>query len=204
MLGAAAGYAVDLCRLARAHPLNPHGYMKYLTLRALAKRTGARCLVETGTFLGVTASRCAACFERVVTIELDATLAGRAKARLLRHRNVTVLQGDAVALLPSVFEQHGCHDAVIFLDGHFSGGITARGPVVEPAILELEILSRYADRVHGIVIDDFRLFGVEPGFPRKSELTVAAETWFPFPDFALAVHFDQMIIERRAAVAALG
>lgn len=197
VFAAAAGYTVDLYRLARAQAGNPHSYMKYLALRALAKRTGARCLIETGTFRGVTTARCAGYFERVVTIELDAALARESAVRLANHRNVTVLHGDAVALLPSVFEQHGCRDAVVFLDGHFSGEGTARGPVVEPAIEELKILSRYADRICGIVIDDFRLFGAEPGFPKKSELTIAVETFFPLPDFDFAVHFDQLIVERQ-------
>jgi len=196
MLSAAAGYAIDLCRLAQAEPRNPHSYMKYLALRGLARRTGARCLIETGTFRGVTSARCARIFARVVTIELDAALARDAEQRLARHANVTVLQGDAAVLLPAAFERHGCGDAVVFLDGHFSGGITAKGPVVEPALAELEILARYADRICGIVIDDFRLFGVEPGFPKKAELTNAAESLFPFPAFALGIHFDQMVIER--------
>jgi protein-L-isoaspartate O-methyltransferase len=55
-------------------PINLHSYMKYKVLRRLGQRTDARCLIETGTFLGVTAARCARVFDRVFTIELDATL----------------------------------------------------------------------------------------------------------------------------------
>ena len=201
IFSAAGGYLHDVVRLARGIPLNPHSYLKYLTLRSLARRTGARTMVETGTFLGVTAARCAGTFERVVTIELDVDLARRAAQFLARYPNVKVLHGDAVALLPAVLSDDACADAVVFLDGHFSGGITAHGSVPEPAILELEILARHADRICGIVIDDFRLFGHEPGFPKKSELILAIERLFPSPRFDLKIHADQVIIERVRAAA---
>lgn len=196
-LSAAAGYVSDVYRLARGRPRNPHSYMKYLTLRGLGQRTGARTLVETGTFFGVTAARCARSFQHVITIELDPTLAARARRYLSRHQNVSVLEGDAVALLPSVFADSACDKTVVFLDGHFSGGPTARGPSVEPAIEELEILSKHASAICGIVVDDFRLFGREPGFPGKSALVIAVERLFPPPQFDFTVHFDQLIIERR-------
>jgi hypothetical protein len=40
------------------------------------------------------------------------------------------------------------------------------------------------------------LFGVEPGFPRKSDVILSIERLFPFPDFGLRVHADQLIVER--------
>lgn len=197
-LSAAGGYLLDIYQLARARAIHPHSYLKYLTLRALAKRTGARLLVETGTFRGVTSARCAGCFERVITIELDVALARQAKQRLASYRNVTVLQGDAVDLLPSVISEPSCSDALVFLDGHFSGAGTARGAIAEPALLELEILAEHANKLCGIVVDDFRLFGVEDGFPKKSELIAAIEKFFPAADFSTCVHLDQLIVERRA------
>jgi hypothetical protein len=195
---AAAGYLWDLARLGQGVPVNLHSYMKYVTLRSLGKRTGARLLVEAGTFRGVTSARCARAFEQVVTIELDPELAREAEKFLIRYPNVKVLQGDAVTLLPSVFSGYNFRDAVVFLDGHFSGGGTARGNVVEPAILELEILAKHSHQICGIVIDDFRLFGSEPGFPKKSELVIAIERMFPLPEFDLKIHADQLIIERLA------
>lgn len=192
-----AGYIWDLLRLAQGAPINLHSYMKYLALRSLGKRTGARCLIESGTFLGVTAARCARIFERVLTIELDVQLANQATAYLLRFPNVEVFQGDAVKLLPQLIAREGAHASVVFLDGHYSGGDTALSDVPEPAILELEILAQHQDRICGIIVDDFRLFGVEPGFPKKSDLILAVERLFPSPDFKLYIHADQLIVERR-------
>jgi hypothetical protein len=196
-LGPTAGYVLDLMRLAQGVPINLHSYMKYLALRSLGKRTGATCLIESGTFLGVTSARCSRVFERVLTIELNAQLASQAANYLQRFHNVEVFQGDAVKLLPQLMTRDDACKVVVFLDGHYSGGDTALGRVPEPAILELEILAQHWSRICGIIVDDFRLFGVEPGFPKKSDVILSIERLFPFPDFDLTVHADQLIVERR-------
>src|SRR5262249_28685908 len=156
LLSAIGGYLQDLGSLAQGIPINPHSYLKYLALRALGKRTAARWLIESGTFLGVTSARCSKSFERVITIELDPELARQAASFLKKYPNVNVIQGDAVKLLPSILAQQNCERVVVFLDGHFSGGITAQGELPEPALVELEVLSQYISKVYGIIIDDFR------------------------------------------------
>jgi hypothetical protein len=190
------GYVLDLARLGRGVPVNLHSLMKYLAIRSLAKTVGAECLIETGTFLGVTAARCARIFDTVLTVELDEKLADRAAKLLGKYVNVKVCRGDAVALLPEMLAACGGRTAVVFLDAHYSGGATARSAAPEPALAELAILGRYADRIGGIIIDDFRSFGVEPGFPNKAELLAAAEKHFPHPRFAIRAHCDQIVIAR--------
>ncbi len=194
-----AGYLLDLLRFANGAPANPRSLMKYRVIRALAKRVGADCLIETGTFRGVMTARCARVFATVLTVELDAKLAAQAKASLARYRNVTVYQGDAVALLPQMLAHPGAGRCVIFLDAHYSGGDTARGEIPEPAIAELDILAQRRDRIAGIVIDDFRCFGVEEGFPTKAQLLAAVEAHFPHPIFTIQALPDQLIVERAAA-----
>lgn len=193
-----AGYLLDLARFANGAPANLHSLMKYRVIRALARHVGADCLIETGTFRGVMAARCARVFATVLTVELDAKLAAQAKAFLAKHRNVTVYQGDAVALLPQMLAHPGTGCCVVFLDAHYSGGDTARGEVPEPAIAELDILARHRDRIGGIVIDDFRCFGVDDGFPSKTQLLAAVEAHFPHPAFAIKALPDQLVIERVA------
>jgi hypothetical protein len=191
------GYFVDVLRLASGMPINLHSYMKYLSIKVLARRSGAHCFIETGTYFGVTAARCARLFKRVFTIELDSELATKAASHLKRFVNVEVFQGDAVMWLPQLIVREDVQDLVVFLDAHFSGGKTALGDVPEPALLELEILGRHLDKICGIIVDDFRLFGVESGFPAKSELISVAERLFPYPRFDLKIHADQLLIQRR-------
>jgi hypothetical protein len=191
-----AGYLLDLSRFAKGSPLNLHSLTKYRVISALARRVGATCLIETGTFLGVTAARCARSFDTVLTVELDAQLAARAAKVLAGLRNVTVYHGDAVTLLPQMLAHPGAGKTVVFLDAHYCGGNSARGDVPEPALAELDILASHRDRIVGIVIDDFRCFGVEDGFPTKAQLLAAAEAHFPHPTFAIRALCDQIVIER--------
>lgn len=195
-LQALVGYVQDVYRIATCRFTNPHSYFKFLILNRIRQQTGARVLIETGTYLGVTSARCAAVFDYVYTIELDSQLAKQATRNLSRKRNVRVLQGDASELLPQLLQDQKINNVLVFLDGHFSGGATAKGDVPEPAVLEIETLGLQRDKVRAIVIDDFRSFGTEPGFPTKSALLASAEKHFGDHKFSISVHLDQCIIAR--------
>lgn len=67
----------------------------------------------------------------------------------------------------------------------------------EPAIRELEILSRYRTQLDAVIVDDFRSFGQREGFPRKSTLLDAGERLFGAQGFGLRVHLDMLILERK-------
>lgn len=188
------GFATDMSRLARLQPLVPHSYSKFRLIKNLAERTGARTLIETGTLYGVTAGRCAPHFERVYTIELSSELARKARRNLARHRNVEVVEGDAIHELPRVLERAG-GPIVAFLDGHFSGGETAQGEFAEPACVEIEQLVAARDKLAGFIVDDFRCFGQLDGFPSKTALIASVEKHFN-TGFKIDVQFDQVLVER--------
>ncbi|MGE0325267.1 MAG: hypothetical protein AB7S68_23280 [Polyangiaceae bacterium] len=195
-LQALAGYAVDLFRLSRFDVRNPHSLFKTRAIKAMRKRTGAQVLVETGTYLGVTTARCAPAFQTVKTIELQPDLARDAARWLARHQNVEVIQGDADAEVRRLFEQSDLDRVLLFLDGHFSGGVTALGDVPEPAVAILDFLAHHRDRIVGIIVDDFREFGVQPDWPKKWELVQAAEEQFGSHGYRVSIHFDMLLIER--------
>src|SRR5438477_5821033 len=117
-----AGYIQDLYRIAGMNFSNPHSYTKFLVINKLRKSTGATVFIEAGTYRGVTTARCAAVFDKVYSIELDPTLAAAATKYLSRKRNVNVIQGDALQVIPELLENDGLSDVLLFLDGHFSGG----------------------------------------------------------------------------------
>jgi hypothetical protein len=194
-LATIGGHLLDLFRLARFDVRNPHSYSKVRQIRALASRTHSRVFIEAGTFLGNTAMRCSRDFERVITIELDANLFRQAKAYLLHRRNVRCLEGDALKLLPSILEEAEVGDALIFLDGHFSGGVTAQGELTEPACEELTVLARHKDKINAVIVDDFRCFGRDKGWPKRSRLLATIEESFG-DNFDYTVHLDQVLIWR--------
>ena len=192
------GYALDLFRVATLSFNAAHSYTKFLVINRVRKLTGATTFVETGTFLGDTTNRTSGVFEKVFTIELGHDLATRAKNRFRNKSHVMVIEGDATEKLHEVFEKHDFNKSIVFLDGHFSEGITACGDLPEPAILELEYLAKHKKRILGIVIDDFRTFGVLEGFPSKAQLLASAECLFGPDGYEVSVLMDQVIIYKKA------
>lgn len=191
------GLVADLYDLAALRFSSLRSLNKFRQIRHEAKRAGARVLIETGTYLGVTTRRCAAVFDRVLTIELDQQLAEQAKTYLSDLTNVEVFQGDVVRVLPGLLARSDLDDVFLFLDAHFSGGDTASTEVPEPALIELDIIAASIRKLRGFIVDDFRCFGTEPGFPRKSELLAACERLFP--GFEIRVHLDQVVVTRPAS-----
>jgi hypothetical protein len=194
------GHLLDFYRLATFTFSNPHSYTKFRAITGIKKKVSAKNFIETGTYLGVTTRRCASHFDNVYTIELDPALAEKAGKFLSAKKNVHVIQGDALDKLPEILTKD-IDNILVFLDGHFSGGVTACGSMPEPALEEIKILAKFKQKIAGIIIDDFRLFGTEAGFPAKSSLFQAVEEYFP--QFDVTVSLDQIIITRKDIVSVL-
>jgi hypothetical protein len=143
--------------------------------------------VETGTFMGETSLYAASRFTTVHTIELSPSLAGRAADRFASVPNVTVHQGDSGEvlrhLLPTIDTP-----CLFWLDGHYSGGITARGETDTPIVAELEVIAEYAAHPTAILIDDARVFGTDDAYPTLEE--VIAHLRRINPDFKIGVTSD--------------
>jgi tetratricopeptide (TPR) repeat protein len=138
-------------------------------LQGLARRFGIRAFVETGTYLGGTAEAAAGIFEEVHTIELSAELAQRAAARLAARKNVHVHAGDSAILLPQILSSvRG--PVLVWLDGHYSEGETARGDSNTPILRELRAMQESGRKDAIILIDDLRLFDLpkaDPNLPKS-------------------------------------
>ncbi len=118
--------------------------------------------VETGTYRGDTLAKIRPHVRRCLSIELDPTLAGNAQRRFERWPDVQVRVGDSAVVLPEIVRE--LTGATLFwLDGHYSGGVTADSGQ-SPIIQELEaILSSQLPIM--ILIDDARLFDGSDGYP---------------------------------------
>ena len=190
----AGGHAIDLWRLFCFRPSNPHSLSKFRQLLAVGKRTDARTFVETGTFLGYTARRASKYFDRVITIELVSELYEQAKLSLADRTNIECVLGDCNSLLPEILDRADVSDCLIYLDGHFSGGVTGMTDIPEPAIDEIRTIGRFRDKVASVVIDDFRTFTGVDDMPTKSSLIRSIEEYLP--EFEIKVHLDQVLVER--------
>lgn len=135
----------------------PHA-VKVEAVLACARRHGIRRLVETGTFEGEMARKTRAAFDSIVTIELSRELAAEARRALRPFRHVLVLEGDSAAVLPDVLRELRV-PALFWLDGHYSGGRTARAARETPLLEELRAIAAHRVPGHAVLIDDARLLG---------------------------------------------
>jgi hypothetical protein len=149
----------------------PH-VVKWLTVLDHADRFGTRVLVETGTYEGEMVRKCARSFEKVFTIELDPGYAARARRRLARFANVEIVEGDSARRMPEVLARVR-QPALFWLDGHWSGGNTARGDKDTPLLEELAAIEKHGVQGHVILIDDARCLG-SGDYPTLAALTERA------------------------------
>lgn len=113
--------------------------------------------VETGTYYGATVFAMEPFFAELHTIEIDPKLHGLTRSRY-QGGKVTFHLGDSAEVLKSLVSQITTA-AVFFLDGHWSGGVTGRGPKDCPLLEEMEAIVAGLQERCVIIIDDCRLFG---------------------------------------------
>lgn len=143
---------------------------KQFILREYAKTYGLRVLVETGTYLGDMIHAMNADFDRLYSIELSRDLHEKAVKRFKGIGKIDLLQGDSSVELEKIVRKLN-QPALFWLDGHWSGGVTARGPKDTPIYDELRHILNTVDRGHVILIDDARCFGKDPAYPTIDALS---------------------------------
>lgn len=155
----------------------PHK-IKELIVIEYSKRTGAKNLVETGTYMGEMVDATKKCFEKIISIELDTTLALKAQQQFQKDKNVTILQGDSSALLPSIVKSIS-GKTIFWLDAHYSGGITAKGAEYTPIISEVKTIANYPQDNTTLLVDDARLFTGKDEYPPLPDFKKLIKKLFP-------------------------
>lgn len=132
--------------------------MKSEILKGYVRRHGLKVMVETGTFLGDMVESLRNDMDHIYSIELSVDLYENACKRFARRRNVTIVQGDSGIILSSILKQIN-RPCLFWLDGHYSGGITACGSEETPILRELQMIHAHPlASSHVILIDDARQF----------------------------------------------
>jgi hypothetical protein len=155
-----------------------------MTLRAYAIRFDLRLLIETGTYQGDMVAAMEPDFERIYSIELGAELHQHAVERFREHDDVVLIHGDSGAELGRLLAQIR-QPALIWLDGHFSAGVTARGSKDTPIMEEMGHILGSDDIGHVVIIDDARMFGTDPAYPTIAELTRTVKGGWPAAQVAV-------------------
>lgn len=117
-----------------------------------------RIFVETGTYMGDTIYNVKSAYEKVYSIELNKSYVERAMRVFEHDRNVHLIHGDSSECMGPLCRSI---DAPTFfwLDGHWSGGCTARGAKDCPLLEEIASIVENCKPKCVIAIDDVRLFG---------------------------------------------
>lgn len=150
-------------------PLPVSNLAKQEVLREFQKKYSIKTFVETGTYFGDTLYSLSSDFDVLYSIELSEYYYKRAKKRFKNNDRVHLLQGDSGEVLKEVVPKLKSQ-AIFWLDGHYSGGLTAKGEKECPIYEELTsiFLSPFE---HLIFIDDARLFVGKNDYPTIQEMT---------------------------------
>lgn len=133
------------------------GALKSSLLKQLQTLFQIHTFIETGTYLGQTTRAAAEVFPQVHSIELSQELYSLACIELNRYQNIHLHQGNSGELLKQLLASVP-EKTLFYLDGHYSGGITAQGALNTPILEELDAIEKAKKKDSIILIDDIRLF----------------------------------------------
>jgi hypothetical protein len=115
--------------------------------------------IETGTYRGDTTAVLARASRKVISLEPAAELYAAAQRRFKDVPNVELVNATSEVALPEVMARVSGR-VCLWLDGHFSGGPTFKGPNDTPILNELAAVAEHLGRWESatVLVDDLRLF----------------------------------------------
>ena len=165
-------------------PAPPPHTVKQEAIQYYQKKSGYQVLVETGTYKGDMVLAQKEYFKKIYSIELSQYLFEKAKRRFRGQTSITLLQGNSGEVISNVLAELK-EPAIFWLDGHYSGGITARIEKFSPISEELELIIASNQLQHIILVDDARGFNGENGYPTLNEVKDMTEKRLPGYEFSV-------------------
>lgn len=139
--------------------------VKRKILKSYLRRYGLKNFVETGTHLGDTLAQMAYDADvQCISIELSDEYYAAAAVRFRGQRNVQLVHGDSAKAMATIVRDLSA-PALFWLDGHYSGGMTAKGDLETPISAELDCILKSPNKQHVILIDDARCFDGTHDYP---------------------------------------
>jgi hypothetical protein len=123
--------------------------------------------IETGTLHGITIFTMEPYFKRLYTIELSEKYYNLTRSRYIGSK-IQFIHGDSSIVFGSML-QHMTEKCIFFLDGHYSSGDTGRSAKDCPLDEEVTHIHDLFPHEAIIVIDDFRLFGLDSSSGKLAE-----------------------------------
>jgi len=172
-------------------------------MQTLKRWGGEEVWIESGTYLGDTASNLAIFAKQVITYEPSVKYFDIASKRLKFYNNIDLKLGSSELLPEKILGQLSAtgevNDLSFWLDGHYSSGETYKGINDTPILEELAVIQKYLPKIKTltICIDDVRLFRTEietaEEYPDSYELT----NWANLNGLYCVTEHDIFIITNR-------
>ena len=151
-------------------PVPPPHQAKQKVVKEYQKKYGFKTFIETGTFKGDMIKAILPEFDKIISVELGNELYKKAVRRFKNEKKVKIIHGDSGKVLHHIMPE--IHEPAIFwLDGHYSGGQTAKGEKECPIFDELEAILKNNNLNHVLLIDDARHFTGQNDYPTIKELS---------------------------------
>ncbi len=192
--GAKSDGFVDWAAQGFATPCPPIVKRQVLRRHGIANATW----IETGTYLGDTTAFLAQEARRVYSIEPEPDLYRKAARRFLEVDSVEIVHGASEAVFePTLLRVEG--DLNLWLDGHYSAGVTFKGATDTPIMDELLAIERRLPMLGrvAVFVDDVRCF--RPDQPEFSDYPSLDELvdWARRVGMQWSIEFDIFIAKRR-------
>lgn len=151
---------------------------KQKIIRQFAEKYDLKNFVESGTYLGEMVYAMRYRFDNLYSIELSHELCLKAKADFQKFPRVKIYEGNSSQMLPMVVaELKG--PSLFWLDGHYSGGFTAKGDLQTPIVKELRAIIGHAPERSVILVDDARSFTGAGDYPSLAEISQLVKSLDP-------------------------
>uniref|UniRef100_A0A6C0ID33 Methyltransferase n=1 Tax=viral metagenome TaxID=1070528 RepID=A0A6C0ID33_9ZZZZ len=125
------------------------------------------CFIETGTLNGTTIFSLEPYFNKLYTIEISENYYNNTKNKYNGSKINFILGDSAIvfeSLLPTIRDK-----CIFFLDGHYHGGDSGRSNKDCPLDEEITHINNLFTNDAIIIIDDFRLFGLDKSSGKLGE-----------------------------------
>ncbi len=165
-------------------PSPPPHIVKQNEIRKYKRRYGLDIFIESGTFMGEMVNAQKKYFAKIISIELSNDLYVNAVKRFNGSQNIEILFGDSGKIIGDIIPKL-TKPALFWLDGHYSGGNTAKSDIETPIMDELAFI--FQSKLHHVIlIDDARLFIGKNDYPTLISLQSFAQSF----QYQLSVKHD--------------
>ena len=155
--------------LKAGKPIPPPHIVKQQIVKKYAEKYQPNILIETGTFMGEMVDACSSIFNQIYSIELSRDLFLGAYSRFSKEKHISIIHGDSTEVLPEIIAKIE-EPCLFWLDGHYSGGFTAKGKKETPILQEVMYILNHCIDQHIILIDDARCFNGQNDYPTIQKL----------------------------------